>query len=326
MKKKSTINRRKFIKLTAAGTATTGVAALMVYSDKLFKALHHSSQIPIDVKKTFARCGACSHTFYCILNREFGYPDETGEQAADPLAGGLMMTQNQCGMLWGSTLAAGAEAFRRFNDPDQAAPAALIAAQHLVQSLTDRAKSVNCRDIIGCDTASSFDIMKFMVKSLPGGFTNMVCMNLAEKWAPEAIQSAKEGLSSKQPAISRTQACCACEVARKMGASDEEMVAVAGFSGGIGLSGNACGALGAAIWLSTLAWCRKNPGESGYSNPNSEEILNTFYSLTGNEILCSKISGQHFETIDDHTEYIENGGCSKLVYELAANFQIEPHE
>jgi hypothetical protein len=45
-----------------------------------------------------------------------------------------------------------------------------------------------------------------------------------------------------------------------MGASDEEMVLVAGFAGGMGLSDNACGALGAAIWMNTLAWNR----EAGY--------------------------------------------------------------
>ena len=146
---------------------------------------------------------------------------------------------------------------------------------------------------------------------------NMVCMNLAEKWAPEAIQSAKEGLRHRHPALPQLPMSCASEVARRMGASDEEMVMVAGFSGGIGLSGHACGALGAAIWLNTLAWCREHPGQSGYSNPNSKGILEAFYDTTGSEALCSEISGQSFESISDHTEFIRNGGCDTLINVLA---------
>ena len=54
---------------------------------------------------------------------------------------------------------------------------------------------------------------------------------------------------------------CASEVAKRMGASDEEMVMVAGFAGGIGLSGNACGALAAAVWMNTLRLVQKAPLE-----------------------------------------------------------------
>jgi len=227
-----------------------------------------------------------------------------------------MNTQNQCGMLWGSALAVGAESFRRNNNRGQAIAIAITATQHLVESFLKRAKTVNCRDIT-CDFTNKFDIVKFMLKSLPGGFTNVLCMNLAEKWAPEAIQSAKEGLSAKQTDLPQLPISCASEVAKKMGVSDEKMVMVAGFAGGMGLSGNACGALGAVIWMSTQAWCRKHPGKSGYSNPNAKEILKAFYGATGSEILCPKISGQYFKTIDDHSEYITNGGCDKLVNVLA---------
>lgn len=322
MTNKMKINRRKFLKLTAAGVATTGAAALMAYSDSLFTTENDSKTIPIDTKKTFARCGACSHTFFYLLNREFGYQKEIEEHASDPLAGGLMNRQQQCGMLWGSTLAVGAEAFRRFDNRDQAITAALTTTQSLVESFSERAKSVNCRDIIGCDISNTFDVAKFMLNSLPGGLTNMVCMNLAEKWAPEAIQAAKEGFSDNHINLSQQPESCACIVAKKIGAGDEELVTVAGFAGGIGLSGNACGALSAAIWLSSLKWCRENPGKSGYENPNSEEILKTFYHETDSEVLCYRISGKRFKTIDEHTQYIKNGGCEKLINVLTTDFKM----
>jgi len=322
MKNNRKINRRKFIKFSAVGAVAASSAAILLNFDKLFNTksafVNNAQTIPQDAKKVFSNCGTCSRTFFTLLNREFGVQKDTEELASDPLAGGLMNTQNQCGMLWGSALAVGAESFRRYKNHNQAMAMAMTGTQHIVKSFVKRTKSVNCRDVVGIDMTNKLDVAQIILKSLPGGFSNMICMNLAEKWAPEAIQSAKEGLSDKQTDIPQLPISCASEVVKKMGASDEEVVMVAGLAGGMGLSGNACGALGAAIWKNTLAWCRENPGESGYGNPNAKEILNAFYSATDSEILCPKISGQHFKTIGEHTEFIKNGGCNKLIGVLAS--------
>ena len=271
---------------------------------KMFK----SKKIKRDTKRLFLKIGACSSTFFYILNREFGYPTETEVRAADPLAGGIMQQGYQCGMLWGSALAVGAESFRRHDDRGQAIGIAITATQHLMESFSKRAKSVDCRDITGCDFSSKFSLLKYFST---GRFIS--CFKLAEKWAPEAIQSATEGLSCEQTDLTQLPISCASEVAKKMGASDEEMVMVAGFAGGLGLSGNACGALSAAIWMNTLAWCRKHPGKSANPNPNATNTLKAFYEVTDSEILCHKICGQCFKKIDDHTEFIKNGGCDKLI-------------
>lgn len=317
---KRKMDRRKFLKMSAFGAVAAGSAAIIMNSGKLFNAANsgvsNSKMILSDTKKIFWKCGTCSQTFHYILNREFGYPKEAEGLALDPLAGGLMLG-HQCGMLWGSSLAVGAESFRRYSDHNKATAKAITATQHLMESFSKRTKSVKCRDIVGFDFSDKINEMKFILNSLPGGFTNMVCMNLAEKWAPEAIQSAKEGLSHEQTDIPELPLSCASEVAKKMGGSDEEKIMVAGFAGGMGLSGNACGALGAAIWMNSLAWCRKHPGKSGYSNPNTKEILKTFNNETGSEFICQKISGQSFKTIGDHTNFVKNGGCDKLIKMLA---------
>ena len=269
-----------------------------------------------DTKKVFRKLGTCSRTFFYILNREFDYPKETEERAADPLCGGLMQKGHQCGMLWGSALAVGAESFRRHDDRGQAIGIAITATGHLMESFSKRAKSVNCRDITGCDFSSKISMAKYFL------FGRVIsCLKLAEKWAPEAIQSATEGLSHKQTDLPQPPISCASEVAKKMGASDEEMVMVAGFAGGLGLSGNACGALSAAIWMNTLAWCKKHPGKSANPNLSAKKTLKVFYGATNNKILCHKICGRRFKTINDHTEFIKNGGCDKLIDVLADNYQ-----
>jgi hypothetical protein len=268
-----------------------------------------------DTKDIFWKCGACSHAFFYILNREFGHLKETEERASDPLAGGLECGQ-QCGMLWGSTLAVGAESFRRYDDCDQAIAAAITTTQAVMESFSNRAKTVNCRDIIGCDLSSKVGMVKMILKTFLrfGGPKNSVCFNLAEKWAPEAIQSAAEGFAHELPVLSQPLISCAAEVAKKMGASDEEMVMVAGFAGGMGLSGYACGALGAAIWMNALTWCKNHPGEVP---PRGTKTVQLFREMTGQEMLCHKITGRHFRTLNEHTEFIKNGGCDKLINALA---------
>ncbi len=277
-----------------------------------------SKKNPQDAKKIFRKCGTCSQTFAHLLNREFGHPKEVEEHAIDPLAGGIMNLGHQCGMLWGSALAVGAESFRKNNDLDQAIAVAVTATQHIIESFLNRTNTVNCREITGYDLSSVLGLVKFGLKTMLKGIDNSPCFNLAEQWAPEAIQSASEGLS-EQIDLSQQPVSCASEVAKKMGASDEEMVMVSGFAGGLGLSGNACGALSAAIWMKTLDWCRKNPGKTPplFNNPNAKKLLKAFYEATDAEILCNKISGQRFKTIDDHTAFMKKGGCENLINVLA---------
>ncbi len=106
-----------------------------------------------------------------------------------------------------------------------------------------------------------------------------------------------------------------------MGASDAQMVMGAGFAGGLGLSGGACGALGAAIWMKTLAWCRDHPGTFAYTNPEANPVLEAFRGATIEQVFCSAITGQRFLTIDEHTEFIKNGGCADLI-ELLARLEV----
>jgi len=267
-----------------------------------------------DTKKLFRTKGACSNTLFYILNREFGHTKENEERASDPLAGGIIRKGHQCGMLWGSSLAVGAESFRRNDDRGQAIAIAITATQHIMKSFLKRAKSVNCLDITGCDWNSKLSMVKYFFS---GKFLS--CFNLADQWAPEAIQSATEGLSHEQTDLPQLPMSCASEVVKKMGATDEEMVMVAGFAGGLGLSGNACGALSAALWMDGLVWCRKHPGKSPpyFNNPSAKKMLEAFDDATDSEILCHKISGKCFKSIDDHTEFIKNGGCDKLIGVLA---------
>jgi len=272
-----------------------------------------------NAKEVFRKCGTCSQTFAHLLNREFGNPNEEIERAIDPLAGGIANQGHQCGMLWGAAMAVGEEAFRRNPDRDKAIAVAVTATQHIVESFVNRTNTVNCKEIIGYDLSKVFDLVKYMLKTMAKGMNNSTCFNLAADWAPEAIQAGKEGLAAEQIHLNHQPVSCASEVVKKMGATDEEMVMIAGFAGGLGLSGNACGALSAAIWLKTLRWCQAHPGKTPpmFNNPIAKKALKAFREQTASEMLCHKIAGKHFSNIDDHSEYIHSGGCAKLMEMLA---------
>lgn len=267
---------------------------------------------PTDGKKLFRKLGTCSRTFFYILNREFGHQKELEERAADSLAGGIMQKGHQCGMLWGASLAVGAEAYRKCQNKNQAIGVAISATQRIMTSFSDRENTINCREITHCDFSSKLSMAKYFFS---GRFLH--CFNLAEQWAPEAVQTAIESLSNKDIETSKDCRSCATEVARKMGATDEEMIMVAGFAGGLGLSGSACGALAAAIWMKSLKWCREVAKKTSLSNPYSKESLNTFYQATDSKIMCSEITGMHFKNIDDHTRYLNYAGCEQLIQTLA---------
>jgi hypothetical protein len=145
------------------------------------------------------------------------------------------------------------------------------------------------------------------------------CFNLAAKWAPEAVQSAHEALSNGRNNEKKPLTNCACEVIRKMGGGERDMAMVAGFAGGLGLSGSGCGALAAVMWYKTLADVKNGTYKYTLSNPVMEKLINDFYQASDYEMECSKITGKQFEDAEAHSEFMENGGCKELINTLAVS-------
>lgn len=270
-----------------------------------------TKKVKLRAKKVFLTKGTCSHTFFYILNREFGHPKKEEERAIDPLAGGILQHGYQCGMLWGASMAVGAEAFRKYKNLGKATAVAIRATQHLMESFENRTKCIECEDFTKTDFKNKWSFAKYM---FTGKFFS--CFKLAEKWAPEAIKAANEGLSL-EPEYTQQPISCASEVVKKMGGSNEEITMVAGLAGGLGLSGSGCGALAAAIWKTILELVIKENWKAGLSDPDSEAIIKRFFEVTDYKMECHEICEKRFNTIDEHTEFIKNGGCEKLINVLA---------
>ena len=201
----------------------------------------------IGTVSTFIRRGACSETSFCVLNRAFVNPLKEEEHATVPFAGGVMQHGYQCGLIWGAALAAGAQAYRGLGTGSRVEAKAVIAAQRLVESFRAlNENNVNCLEITEIDKSSS--TMQMITYFLIKGGT-IGCFRRAAKYAPAAFSVIDAALSDEDIEVPPAPVSCSAVLAKKMGASDMHATLAAGLAGGIGLSGGACGALGAAIWL-----------------------------------------------------------------------------
>lgn len=263
---------------------------------------------------TFLNGRACSDTLLHVLNRAFDNPMNLEERAVMPLAGGIMQHGYQCGMIWGATLAAGAQAYRLHGPGPQAEIKAIRAAQRLVESFRASNNHVNCLEITDIDKSSSTlqMIMYFVVK---GG--SIGCFRMAAKYAPIAFSEINAALSAKTTEALPTPVSCATVLAKNMGLSELHSMMVAGLAGGIGLSGGACGALGAAIWIMGMNLLKGGDNKISFKTSETMDAIDRFMKCTNYEFECSEIVGRKFKDISDHAHYVREGGCSKIIETLA---------
>jgi hypothetical protein len=248
-----------------------------------------------------------------VLDRAFEHPLELEENAAMPFAGGMMQYGYQCGMIWGATLSAGAEAHRRHGPGPEAETAAIRAAQRLVESFRTRHGEINCLEITDIDrSASTWKMVnQFLIK---GG--TIGCLRMAGWYAPRAYDEINSALSEEAVEVPSSPVSCAAVLAREVVESDLHAGMVAGLAGGIGLCGGACGALGAALWILGLR-IGKEEGRIGFRDPRGQELADRFLKHTEFEFECSKIVGRKFQDVADHAAYLREGGCSGLIQVLA---------
>lgn len=266
-----------------------------------------------DAKNMFHKKGSCSRTFFFIICREYGIEYDAEEQAFDPLAGGILQSGYQCGMLWGVSGAVGAKCFRDYDSENETVEVTVATTRRVIDSFVSKNGSAECSEITRTDFKNFFQMVRYIL------FRARNCFNMAQRWAPKACAAVEEGISAKPTNIGADSLSCASVTANKMGATKEQAAIVAGFAGGLGLSGGACGALGAAVWMRALKIIQDNPEKKlSYSQINSavKPILNKFRQATNGEFLCREIVGREFENIHDHTTYLKKGGCEKLIEAL----------
>ena len=230
------------------------------------------------------------------------------------LAGGIMQNGFQCGMIWGAALSAGSQIYHHHGPGPRAGAMAIIAAQKLVEAFRTRNKHINCLEITDLNkSASAKQMIKFFL--IKGGVIG--CFRMAARYAPVAFNEIKVVLTEKYDETSADPVSCAEVVARKMGASDMQAIMAAGLAGGIGLCGGACGALGAALWLTGINIIKAGADKINFENPKAVDLIDRFLKCTDFKFECAEIVGRKFANIEDHASYLKGGGCSEIIKTLA---------
>jgi len=267
---------------------------------------------------TFLKVGTCSETLCNVLNRAFGHSLELEEHATMHLAGGIMQHGYQCGLIWGATLAAGAQAYQLYGSGPKAETSAVIASQRLVKYFHTRYKDINCLELTDTEWQKPGQIFKYFIK---GG--TIRCFHMAAQYASEAFGEINRAFNGNQIKVPSSSVSCTAVLARKMGVSDLRRVMTAGWAGGIGLCGGACGALGAAIWLAGIQGSEAGSGKIDFKNPRAQDMIDRFLKCSDYEFECSQIVGRKFESMDDHAAYVGEGGCSEIIELLAAEVKSQ---
>jgi hypothetical protein len=253
-----------------------------------------------------------------VVDRSFDHPLKLEEHAAMPLAGGILGNGYQCGMVWGATLAAGARAYQRLGAGPQAEAEAILAAQRLVAAFLARNRHLNCGDITEIEWKAStqrrmlMQMAKFFARGGP-----LLCFAMTAGYAQTAFREIDAAFSEQPAEAPAAPVSCAAVLARKMGASDMQAVMAAGLAGGLGLSGGACGALGAAIWIRAMRQPSEGVEKVSLTFPGAEAVMERFLQSADYEFECSQIVGRKFTSPDDHARYVREGGCSKIIDALA---------
>ncbi len=263
--------------------------------------------------REFLKVGACSTTLCSVIDRGFGYPAQIEEQAATFLAGGILARGYQCGQLWGAVLAAGAQAYRRLGPGTQAQAAALITAGRLVETFRVKNGEIDCRALTKTDWRDSKNAILYMLKGGP-----VRCFLIAGAYGPQAFCEINAALAEWDGEAPSGPVSCAGMLAEKAGVSGLHTAMAAGLAGGIGLCGGACGALGAAVWVTAMNVVKEGKVSFDIESPAINAVIDAFLEGTGGEFTCSKIAGRRFESLEDHAAYLREGGCGEIIDGLAA--------
>jgi hypothetical protein len=212
-------------------------------------------------------------------------------------------------MVWGSALAAGAEACRCFGAGPRAEAAAVVAGQRIVESFRVQNGAVDCLDLTDTDFGSKSQMWKYLLSGKPIG-----CFRMAARYAPVAFEEIRAALGSERGDAAAPPVSCSALAARRLGASDLHSAMAAGFAGGIGLSGGACGALGAVVWLDAMG----GGGDYEAVEARATRIVERFLNASGHRFECSEIVGRRFVDVADHAAYLRGGGCAGILEALSA--------
>jgi len=274
-------------------------------------------------KYWWLRCVACSEASMTTQMRGFGFEEPVYEQAIHAFSGGFMHQGHASGLLTGAVLAAGFVAQQRFKDDKSKSGAILHTAVGLAREFPEYSGFINCREITEKDLTKIGGRLSYYRVGL-----GKMCGRLHLKWAPRAQELIEKSLMDYKPKGSCAN--CAVRTMQELRASTRletwEPTFMAGFAGGIGLSGNVCAALASGVYSMTTNYqiSRRKKKRDSQFRGSVEELIGKNYrgALTSfrlkftehfGSVLCIDIIDRHFKNVEDHASFVDQGGCENVI-------------
>ena len=142
------------------------------------------------------------------------------------------------------------------------------------------------------------------------------CFSMTAGFGKATRAEIDAGLAEELPAPLALPVSCAALLAERRGASAQHATMLAGFAGGVGLSGEACGALGAALWLAALDEAQRG-NRVDLMNAQHMTVVEKFMAAIDGGCECAAIVGRKFASVEDHAAYVATGGCARIIDALA---------
>ena len=228
-----------------------------------------------------------------------------------------MQRGHQCGMLWGADAGGGSRSFpppRRTATGPSARPWPPPSAWS--SHSRRRTGSVNCRDITGCDLAEPFGSSKYF---LTGQVLHAASVSKA-KWAPEAIGRRGKDWTAPDADPSPGQRSAALPRSPgKWAPAMKSMVMVAGFGRRHRLERRRLRRPGRGDLDEHPGLVPGAPREKRglFKDPEAKKYIAGIHGRPAAKSSAIKYAGGVSKRRGEHTEFIKNGGCDKLVQVLA---------
>ncbi len=275
-----------------------------------------------ETKKVLTKTQNCCLCHIVPIQSHYDVTETDLRKAVTGLAGGLNNNGSTCGAVFGGSI--NLALIQDATENQETSDVELIrAVGDYVSSFKDTFGSTKCRDITALNLRSRLGQLQLL---LP--WKKNKCMKQAEFGIKHVMTSDVPSSETKDKSVDHCTSKVWEEIKRKSGYEDkylERMSRV--FTGGIGLSGNACGALSALIMYLGIKYRKLEIGinQSGSSKSSYTRVRNT-----SNEVIeafidefegieCQTITNEQFMNIDEFNDFRSNIGCER-VYDFLLNY------
>ncbi len=269
---------------------------------------------------------SCAESTLAILDDRLGMQNLKLEQAIDPLTGGIAGYGAACGFYWGASVYFARRAEREGLGPAGIAQVSLAATRKLIDRTRASGIAVDCADFLRQPAPWRLVPYVAMVKMVRCVKHLNQLIPTIEAIADDALAQAQSAATAAEPAQPNCAVMACRSTLRALGTEDHGTSdMVAGWGGGLGCTGNGCGALGAAIFALGIKYYERATARDGTplmrvlkSQPgvpysNDVLLLVDLFRTRFGQLTCREIVNKDFSSPEDFGQHVRSTGCGDVM-------------